>query len=127
MDFEFDDATSAGTFFGDFSEADASEMAERENDGQFALPTFQTPGGTVTQLWNLEYSGTHNGNIHLTFAYNPALLPAGFDESQLVIYHYHGAAWEKLTGTVDAVNHKITVTTASLSPFALGVVPSIAA
>lgn len=99
----------------------------QRNDGQFALPTFQTPGGTVTQLWNLEYSGTHNGNIHLTFAYNPALLPAGFDESQLVIYHYHGAAWEKLTGTVDAVNHKITVTTASLSPFALGVVPSIAA
>ena len=28
VDFEFDDATSAGTFFGDFSEADASEMTD---------------------------------------------------------------------------------------------------
>ena len=122
VDFEFDDATSAGTFFGEFSEADDSEMTERENEGQFALPTFPLPdGSTVTQLWNLDYSGTHNGLIHLTFAYDPALLPAGFDETRLAIYHYHGAAWEKLTGAVDTVAHTITVTTTSLSPFALGI------
>ncbi|MEO6742054.1 MAG: hypothetical protein ABIP20_17560, partial [Chthoniobacteraceae bacterium] len=126
VDFEFDDATSAGTFFGEFSKADAIEMGEREIEGQFALPTFATPGGTMTQLWNLTYSGTHNGNIHLTFAYDPALLPAGFDESLLVIYHYKNAAWEKLTGTVDAVNHKITVATTSLSPFALGIATNVA-
>jgi len=122
VDFEFDDATSAGTFFGEFSEADDLEMAERENEGEFALPTFPLPGGTtVTQLWNLDYSGTHNGLIHLTFAYDPALLPAGFDETRLAIYHFHGADWEILTGAVDTVAHTITVTTSSLSPFALGV------
>ncbi|MGB8165907.1 MAG: hypothetical protein WCF18_00340, partial [Chthoniobacteraceae bacterium] len=123
VDFEFDDATSAGTFFGEFSRADDLEMAERETDGQFALPTFQAPGGTVTQIWNLDYNGTHNGLIHLTFAYDPALLPVGFDENTLAVYHYHGATWEKLTGAVEAVAHKITVTTGSLSPFALGTVP----
>ncbi len=122
LDFEFDDATSAGTFFGEYSEADAIELGEREVEGEFAIPTFDRPGGTtVTQLWNLTYSGTHNGLIHITFAYNPALLPAGFDESILAIYHFNGTIWEKLPGTVDVVNHRISVTTASLSPFALGV------
>ena len=125
VDFEFDDATSAGTFFGEYSEADAGEMTERETEHQFALPTFLTPGGSTTQLWNLEYSGTHAGLIHLTFAYNPALLPAGFDESQLVIYHYNGTAWDTLTGTIDTATHKITVATTSLSPFALGITPGI--
>ena len=79
-------------------------MTERENEGQFALPTFPRPdGSTVTQLWNLEYSGTHNGLIHLTFAYDPALLPAASTKSALAIYHYNGTVWEKLRGTVDAV------------------------
>lgn len=120
VDFSIEDATGAGTFFGEFSEADDDELAERKQDGQFALPTFQKPAGTLTQLWNLEYTGAHGGPIHLTFGYDPALLPAGFDESRLTIYHYNGAAWEELEGTVDAVKHQVSVTTSSLSPFALG-------
>ena len=126
VDFDFDNATTGGTFFGEASEADDAEMTERKNSGQFALPTFQTPSGGVTQVWNLKYNGTHNGDIHLTFSYDPALLPAGFDHSRLVICHYNGVAWENLHGTVDPANHKITVTTASLSPFALGFTSSIA-
>jgi hypothetical protein len=122
VDFEFENATSAGTFFGEFSEANDEELGEREHEGQFALPTFLRPDGTnVTQLWNLEYSGTHSGLVHLTFAYDPTLLPAGFDQSRLAIFHYHGAAWEQLPGTVDTAAKKITVTTTSLSPFAVGV------
>ena len=121
VDFHFDDATSAGTFFGDHSEADAAELTERENDGQFAIPTFTRPNGTTAmQLWNLEYSGTHNGLIHLTFACNAAQLPAGFDENTLAIFHYDGATWQQLTGTVNAAAHTITVATSTLSPFALG-------
>ena len=123
VDFSFDDATSAGTFFGEAAEADDAEMAERQTQGQFALPTFQTPSGGITQVWNLKYSGTHNGAIHLTFSYDPARLPAGFDANRLVIYHYNGVAWENLNGTVDVANHKISVTTNSLSPFALAVSP----
>jgi hypothetical protein len=124
VDFHFDNATSAGTFFGRYSNADANELAERETDGEFAVPTFQTPGGGFTQIWNLKYNGTNNGAIHLTFAYDPALLPAGFDENQLVVWHYTGTVWENLNGTVDSVNHKITIATNSLSPFALGISPS---
>ena len=121
VDFEFDEATSEGTFFGQFSEADDTEMDERENEGQFALPSYpKVNGGSRTQLWNLSYSGSHNGLIHLTFAYQPSLLPANFNETKLAIYHYNGSIWEKLPGTVDTVNKKISVTTSSLSPFALG-------
>ena len=126
VDFEFDNVTAEGTLFGEYSEADAAELSERENDGEFAAPTFQTPdGGTRTQLWNLNYNGAFSGQLHLTFAYNPALLPAGFDEKTLTIFHYHGGTWEKLAGTVDVVNHKITVSTTHLSPFALGFSPSV--
>ncbi len=122
VDFDIDDVDSPGSFFGEYSEADENEMLERENDGDFVLPTFPRPtGGTVTQLWNLEFSGTHTGAIHLTFAYNPASLPPGFDESTLTIFHFNGGQWEELSGPVNTVNHTITVSTTSLSPFALGV------
>ena len=121
VDFDFDNVTSEGTFYGDYSEADEVEMTERKNDGQFALPTFPQPIGTTsTQLWNLNYSGSHNGLIHLTFAYDPTLLPAGFNENNLTIYHYNGVLWEKLICTVDPVAHKIATSASSLSPFALG-------
>lgn len=122
VDFEFDDISVEGTFFGDYSEADDNEMAERENEGDFALPSFPRPeGSTFTQLWNLEYSGSHSGLIHLTFAYNPSLLPAGFNENRLAIHHFNGSVWEKLDGIVDPVANTITASTTSLSPFALGV------
>lgn len=121
LDFEFDDIDQEGTFFGHYSEADDDEMLERENEGEFALPAFETPNGTVRQLWELDYSGAHTGLIHLTFHYNPALLPAGYDEKNLTIYHFHNGAWEQMVGVVDPVNHTITVSTSSLSPFMLGV------
>lgn len=121
VDFEFEDINEEGTFFGEFSEADDAELMEREGYGEFLLPTFATPQGNVHQLWELEYSGTFTGNIHLTFAYNPALLPAGYDENQLAIYHFRDGVWEKLDGRVDTLNHLIHVVTASLSPFALGI------
>ena len=120
-DFAFDDISQTGTFFGSYSEADDTEMAEREGDGEFALPTFDKPSGSGTQLWNLRYTGSHNGLIHLTFHYNPALLPPGYDETKLTIRHFTNGAWEQLVGKVDTVNKTITVTSASLSPFALAV------
>ena len=120
-DFAFDDINQEGTFFGNYSEADDTEMAEREGDGEFALPTFDKPNGTGTQLWNLKYTGTHNGLIHLTFHYNPALLPPGYDETKLTIRHFTNGAWEQLVGKVDTVAKTITVASSSLSPFALAV------
>ncbi len=120
-DFEFEDIDQEGTFFGNYSEADDNELNERESDGEFALPMFEKPVTTSTQLWNLKYTGTHTGLIHLTFHYNPALLPPGYDEMKLTIRHFTNGAWEQLVGKVDTVKKTITVTTASLSPFVLAV------
>lgn len=121
VDFEFEDINQEGTFFGNFSEADDDEIAEREVEGEFSLPSFATPSGTRHQRWNLTYSGTHTGNIKLKFAYNPALLPAGYDENQLVIYHFRNGVWEKLACKVNPVTNVIEAVTPSLSPFMLGV------
>lgn len=130
VDFEIEDVEEDGTFFGEESEADDDEMDDRIEDGEFVLPNFQQPGG-LSQVWNLRYTGTHNGRIRLTFAYDPALIPPGFDESGLTMYHFHDGAWEQMVGQVDESRHTITVTTETLSPFMLGVasaqaVPSLA-
>ena len=121
LDFEFEDIDSEGTFFGEYAEADDLELAEREDDGEFALPTFETPSGAVTQLWNLTYSGTHSGRIKLVFHYDAALLPPGYDQSKLTIRHFTNGTWEQLVGKVDTEKHTITVTTESLPPFALAI------
>lgn len=121
VDFEFEDIDQEGTFFGEYSEADDDEIAERELEGEFELPSFETPNGTRRQRWNLKYSGAHTGSIKLKFAYNPALLPAGYDENQLVIYHFNNGVWEKLTCKVDPTTNTIEAITPSLSPFMLGV------
>ncbi len=120
VDFEIEDVTEDGTFFGEESEADDDELDDRIEDGEFVLPSFNQPGG-LSQLWDLEYTGSYNGRIRLTFAYDPALIPAGFDHTRLTMYHYHSGAWEQMVGTVDPVRHTITVSTDSLSPFMLGV------
>lgn len=120
VDFEIEDVTEDGTFFGEESEADDDELQDRIEDGEFVLPGFQQPGA-LSQVWNLHYTGAHNGLIKLTFAYDPALLPPGFDESRITIYHFHSGAWEQMVGTVDPARHTVTIRTASLSPFMLGV------
>lgn len=121
VDFEFEAIEQEGSFFGEFSGADDDEMLERENDGEFALPTFSTPAGTRRQRWNLSYSGAHAGRIRLRFAYDPALLPVGYDENQLSIYHFHNGVWEKLPGKVNPAANTIDTETTSLSPFMLGI------
>ncbi len=121
VDFEFEDIDQEGTFYGEHSEADDDEIGERELEGEFELPTFETPSGTKKQRWNLKYSGTHTGNIKLKFAYNPALLPAGYDENQLSIYHFNNGVWEKLPCKVNPTTNVIEAITPSLSPFMLGV------
>lgn len=121
VDFEFDGISQEGTFFGEYSEADDAEMAERAAEGEFVLPTVQTPNATRRQLWKLKYNGVHTGSIKLKFAYDPSLLPVGYDENQLVIYHFNNGAWEKLSCKVDTVKNVIEAVSSSLSPFVLGV------
>jgi hypothetical protein len=89
----------------------------------FAL-SLNSFGGAqgVQQVWNVEYSGQLNGPVTLTFDYDPSTLPAGTDQTKLGIWHFISSLdqWQ-FGGTVDTVNHTITVTTNSFSPFVLGV------
>jgi hypothetical protein len=75
------------------------------------------------QIWNVEYTGLQSGqDATLVFHYDPSLLPAGTDQSQLGIWHYNsiGKDWE-FGGTVNTTDHTITFVTSSFSPFELGV------
>jgi len=57
----------------------------------------------------------------LVFHYDPSMLPAGTDQSQLGIWHFDktAGAWE-FGGTVNTTDHTITFVTSSFSPFELG-------
>ena len=120
VDFDIENVTQDGTFFGEESEADEDEIADRIQDGEFVMPGFQQPGA-LSQVWNLHYTGSHSGRIRLTFAYDPALIPAGQDVTRLTLYHFHAGAWEQMVGIVHPGPHTITISTDSLSPFMLGV------
>jgi hypothetical protein len=67
----------------------------------------------------------NGGQATLVFDYDPSLLPAGFDQSQLGIWHFNEALnqWQFQGGQVDVADHTVTFVTSSFSPFALGTVP----
>jgi hypothetical protein len=120
VDYEFEDVSSAGSCFGEYAQADASEIAVRVDEGEFAPFTFLTPGDPA-QIWKVQFSGAFSGNVNLNFGYDPTILPTGFDETTLSLYEFTDGAWQKLTSTVNPVMHTIAVTTTNLSVFALGV------
>ncbi len=119
-DYSFDDVSSSGSCFGGYSKADANEVSLRVAQGEFDPINFLTPGGPV-QLWKMEFTGTFSGAAHLTFGYDQTVLPAGFNQSSLSVYQFDGGVWKKLSSSVDATRHTITVATTNLSTFALGV------
>ncbi len=119
-DYSFDDVTSEGSCFGEYSHADAGEVAVRVSAGEFSAPDFPVPGEPA-QIWKVKFSGSYNGTVHLTFGYDATILPPGFDESTLCLYEFEGGAWHKLTSTVDTATKKIDVNVANLGSFMLGV------
>jgi hypothetical protein len=121
IDYEFESVETEGTCFSDFSRADQDELAVRVAQGEFSEINFATPSQPA-QIWNVEFSGTYTGSVLVNFGYDPSLLPPGFDEEGLAIYHSTGSGWEKLSGgTVDSFTHRIAVSTTDLGAFALGV------
>jgi hypothetical protein len=120
VDYEFEDVSGAGSFFGEYSKAEADEVAVRISEGEFEPFTFMTPGGPV-QLWELEFSGGYSGAIHLAFGYDATILPPGFNQGGLFIYQFKNNGWQKLPGIVNPAMHTIAVTVDNLSVFALGV------
>ncbi len=120
IDYEFESVETEGTCFSDFARPDQDELSVRIAQGDFSAFTFQTPSQPA-QIWKVDFSGSFTGAINVSFGYDATLLPAGFDESGLAIYHYTGGAWVKLPGTVNPLTHSIGVSTVTLGSFALGV------
>jgi len=120
IDYSFDDVSTEGSCFGEYSRADAPEIEIRIANGDMGPVTFPTPGGPL-QLWEVEFNGAFSGQVHLTFHYDPTLLPPGFDPAGLCIYRYGSGTWVKLGTTVDTLAHTVTVATSALGVFALGV------
>ncbi|MBE0543213.1 MAG: hypothetical protein IH623_17860 [Verrucomicrobia bacterium] len=120
LDYEFEDVSEDGSCFGDYSQADEVEVEARIAEGEFDDFSFLLPGGPV-QLWEVEFSGSFSGEVHLNFGYDPTILPAGLDQTTLCLYQFTDHAWHKLPGAVNPVTHTIAVTVSSLSKFALGV------
>ncbi len=111
-----------GNLFVEYGVHDSNGILQLVSEGAFGLPTFMTPG-TQLQLFDVSVNGVLDAPVELSFVYDPALLPNGFDEANLRVFHWTGTEWENLGGVVDAANNTITVTTNSLSPFAIAAVP----
>lgn len=119
-DCEFDDVSDDGACFGDYSQADDDEVATRIASGEFGAFTFLRPGGRQ-QLWRLQFTGQFDGLVHLTLGYDPTILPPTLDPAALTLYQSEGTSWQALDTTVDVTRHTLSVSTTSLSTFALGV------
>jgi hypothetical protein len=97
----------------------AVEAAETNNT--FAVSTSTLEANP--QIWNVDFDGDLQGaTATLVFAYDPALLPVGVNETDLGIWHFNSILddWE-FGGTVDTLANTVTFVTDSFSPFMLGV------
>ncbi|MFH1381564.1 MAG: helix-turn-helix domain-containing protein [Chloroflexota bacterium] len=89
------------------------------------LPTTSPPAPpadstAVALTYELGPAGaTFSPPITLTMTYDPALLPTGIDENNLVIAVWDGTKWVNLTSTVDTVNHTITTQVSHFSKYAV--------
>lgn len=119
-DYSFDDVSSEGSCFAEYSHADADEISTHVAAGEFSAPDFLLPGEPA-QLWKVKFSGDYNGLVNLTFGYDATILPAGFDQTTLCLYEYENGGWHKLAGTVDPAARKIAVSVTNLGSFMLGV------
>jgi hypothetical protein len=119
IDYEFESVETEGTCFSEFERAEESELEVHIAQGEFEAFTFQTPSQPA-QIWQVEFSGTFADSVMIVFGYDASLLPAGFDESGLVIYQWSGGNWVKLPCTVDPGAHSINLSTPTLGWFALG-------
>jgi hypothetical protein len=124
LDYEFEDVSSDGSCFGEFSLADDDELAARIAGGEFTPLAFPTPGGPA-QLWQVQFSGTFTGHVHLIFGYDPTVLPPGFNETTLTLREFSGGAWHELPAIADPFAHTLGVTVTNLGAFALAVAPLV--
>lgn len=98
-----------------------SAITAGQSNSTFSLSTGDL--AAHPQIWAVGYTGLPGGqSATLVFSYDPALLPAGTDQSKLGLWHYNESTgnWT-FGGTVNTANHTITFVTNSFSPFELGI------
>ncbi len=83
------------------------------------IPTTAERVGAVTAYEFGPSGTTFEPPIDLVIAYDPADIPAGFSETDLVIRMWDGTAWIDLDTTVDTVAHTATTKVSHFTIFAL--------
>ncbi len=80
-------------------------------------------GTAVGNYINISTTATYTGSIEVRVSYTPSLLPSGYTESDVRLYHWNDSTnqWDNVTTSVDSVNDKVIGTVSSLSPFVPGV------
>jgi len=88
----------------------------------FGLPTPPAGAYIIGCAYDYKPDGaTFDPPITLTIKYDPGLVPAGFDETELVIALYDTATstWTTYPSTVDTVNHTVTAQISHFTLFAV--------
>ncbi len=89
-------------------------------DASHTLPSAYTPVGSYL---NISTTATYTAPITVSVRYNPSLLPSGYAESDIRLYHWNDSAskWDNVTSSVNPSTDTVIGTVSSLSPFVLGV------
>ncbi|MCG8584389.1 MAG: septation ring formation regulator EzrA [Pirellulales bacterium] len=126
-DVTFDDQA-GGVFSADFFHA-ATQDDLLASIGQTAFDdiNFLTVGDVV-QGWELHFEGEFDGYAHVVLGYDDSLLPAGFDQSTLVLMHFDSekGLWEIPEDFwVDTVANQFSFKVTSFSPFVVSTSESV--
>ena len=114
---------SAGTFTSTFFEPTTPQQTQQVLQELKAGQVQFVLAGETPQFWELDYSGTFQGEATVVLHFDPSLL-GSTPLSDLQVEHYSNGAWVIPSNQViDPVNDTITFQTSSFSPFALSVVP----
>jgi len=118
----FSTISTKGTIKTDLYDPTDVPASSADSTGKVTVSTGTTSVESVGSVINLS-AGTASvsGDITIELPYLEANIPAGTDESDLVVMHYTGGSWiEESSCTVDTTNNKIQCTVTSLSPFGVG-------
>ncbi|HZZ44935.1 MAG TPA: DUF3466 family protein [Tepidisphaeraceae bacterium] len=109
---------SSGIFSAYYTPQSISSLISTSGPLDFNVPSTDSS----IQSWYLLFQGNLNDYyIPVSFTYDPSLLPAGTDPSDLRIYHYEHGQWILPDNEiVDTLNHTISFQSEGFSPFALG-------
>jgi hypothetical protein len=83
------------------------------------VPTIAERIGAISAYDYGPSGATFTPPIDLVIAYDPANIPQGFSESDLVIRMWDGTAWIDLETTIDSRAHTATAKVSHLTLFAL--------